>query len=395
MKQIGQRANVLYEEVIHQYPVTEEELKAMPWTEKYSKYLMFGKHISTVLRVTGTNPKDMAVYFVDRFAHIIGDRFWIANEKPRDVFYYKEGRLGDAKNFYMHLRPLKKVFKQFEFLPDIIPSKIFNRTTVKMILDGKITSQEALWKAYLKSAYHTKQIPWKLFRDYAADTFTERISIWDILSFTKNPAVSLQKWLEYNRKNSAYNENIQWYHDEEAQCVVSDLRDLLFLAAQLGEKVDFSWSPKRIKAEHQRQVLQMNKYEVDNKSDEHLYQLPSTADVTPLVSEKDIFKEGLTMEHCIYRVYYQRIKNKEYIAFSLHKDDPARKSTAGVIVESNGDLRIEQIRAYRNGQCEEEDFDIMEDYLKKYHDEITKVLNKPKSLKVTMWHERQPIVLPF
>ena len=124
------------------------------------------------------------------------------------------------------------------------------------------------------------------------------ISLFDIRDFTKNPEESIKIYLASGQKDIYSN--------------------LLTYAVQLGQVVDFSWSERRIREEHQKQISKCREKEISNKKNDPIYEtVLETKNIKLLNTEKDVFLEGETMSHCLYNCYFDRIKSKNYIAFHM------------------------------------------------------------------------------
>lgn len=368
---------IIYEKV-DPLGIPEEQIRNMSWIQRYK--LGNGYIISIVDRIVGESIKNFTVYTTQRQLHIVGDKWFIKTEKPIEMLTVKNGIIY-GKISQKLVDTLTYGFRKLEFLRDtpkgISPTIInmINKRTLRSILCGNITSQEALYKTYIKTTYHT-QIPWKLYREYLKCPY--HISIYNILCYTKNPQVSLKAWVDVSVTG-----NYQ---------TVDLLRDVLNCAAQLQQKVDLSWSEKRLAYEHQQQIYKLNALVVSSKDTTPMWEgIPETEEVHPLLSERDVFTEATAMQHCLYTNYYTQMLNNKYIAFSITpKNEDMARATLGinviqssnVIVQSDDNsftLGIDQIKLYRNGWPADEYYDIARKYLEEHHREIENALtNKIK-----------------
>lgn len=167
---------------------------------------------------------------------------------------------------------------------------------IKALYQKKIYSEETLLKKILSNSYHTKEINWKTFRNYLRlhDCF---ISLCDILAYTKNPEQSLQAYIKNYNKNKT-----------------RLLRDLLTSAIELNEKVDFTWSEKRLNKEHSKQITELNKREIENKDTGPLNDIiVCNKDWYQPNTELELFNVGLKFHNCVYNCYYQAVKEHKYI----------------------------------------------------------------------------------
>lgn len=167
------------------------------------------------------------------------------------------------------------------------------------ILRKKVYNRETLCKTVLSKIYHLKGFDWKLFYEYLKHD-NNYYSLFDLKEFTKDLNASLRTLIDLgDRYNPIY-------------------RDLLDCAVKLNEIVDFTWSKRRIREEHQRQINTLNKRIIDAKEQVPVFNIEcEEPNIRLLNTEKDVFIEGTSMHHCLYTNYWSRIKNKEYIAFHM------------------------------------------------------------------------------
>lgn len=216
-----------------------------------------------------------------------------------------------------------------EFGDDASP--FFKPAIVKAILTGAIYNEETLWKAVAKRCYHI-ECPWRLFRDlYTKLRLDYRVSIMDVKDFTKSFEKSARAIVD------ADGEMIQL------------MGDVLKLAVALNEKVDLSWSEKRLHAHHQEQVRRRSAIRLDESSDEVIYgdeEIVEADGIRMLRSERDVFVEASSMSHCLWTNYWSTIKERKMLAFHLHHG--GEDSTFSVYRGFNGKVMLDQIRQSHN-----------------------------------------------
>ena len=138
--------------------------------------------------------------------------------------------------------------------------------------------------------------------------------------------VGLQARKEKNERNDNFlglSPNLQ--KDISDQCKI------------LNVKIDVNWSKKRLDEEHILMTEKIMEYEVNSLSDIKLnyptkLDLPSCFKI--LSTEKEVFREGKIMHHCIYTNYWPRINNRKYLA--IHLDYQGTKVTIGVRKSNKG-----------------------------------------------------------
>lgn len=192
-------------------------------------------------------------------------------------------------------------FHWLDEIPNDIVNRFFTSSIIKSILIGTIYNQETFYKAVASRIYGIK-VSWRTIRDYFN---SRRISfnLIDLKYFTKDVEKSMKVIMNIEAGDMG---NLLW--------------DVLQSAIKLNEVVDFTWSEKRLKAEHIRQTRTLMQKQLETKEQTPIYDHTVFEGAKLLNTEKDIFIEGSIMHHCLYTCYYNRIKDHRYIAF--HMDSP-------------------------------------------------------------------------
>ena len=239
---------------------------------------------------------------------------------------------------------------------------------IKDVLCKKVYSQETLCKCVLTKGYKIKNFNWKLFRDYILTHNDYGIpyysfSIESLKAFTKDVKDSIRSILAYSKNLSK----------------LQLLKDLLDNAITLGECVDFTWSDKRIHQEHQRQIEILSGLELGVKAEVPIYNNiidESTPDykIHQLNTEKEIFKEGSTMHHCLYTNYYNKIKDKRMIAF--HMSFPQECTFTLYMDPHREEVFLDQAKLIRNGLPDVNTFNIIDCFMLKHHQELVEMFSQ-------------------
>ena len=180
---------------------------------------------------------------------------------------------------------------------------LFKSSILKAIITHKIFNEETFYKAIASRIFHIK-VGWRLLRDYIRiDTgYKPEFNLIDINAFTKSLEYSLKRIIDNKYNYSKLN----------------TLNDLLNCAVKLDEIVDFTWSDKRIQEEHLRQIRLLEKENISKKENKPIFDSVIEApNIKMLNTELDVYMEGLQMHHCLYTCYWQRIKNRSYVAFHM------------------------------------------------------------------------------
>lgn len=128
------------------------------------------------------------------------------------------------------------------------------------------------------------------------------------------------------------------------------LDDLIDQANTLEVKINANWSLKRILLEHSKLTKIIMDIEMENFEDEPLDYSKDFIPTLPkginlLDSKKKIYAEGETMKHCIYTNYWNPIKNKSFLVFSINYN--GERATLGCNVDQNG-IKYHSISSFRN-----------------------------------------------
>lgn len=132
----------------------------------------------------------------------------------------------------------------------------------------------------------------------------------------------------------AHNFKGKWCKGKELYLDLNIFRDTQRMAERLGETVNYKWSPRRVREEHDRMVNEINAQKYSPKPFPVFegMKLPCLEYkgyiATPLVSAKAIADEGTAMGHCVAG-YVDAVREGRYLVYSVTKDG-ARSSTIGM-----------------------------------------------------------------
>ena len=260
------------------------------------------------------NVNEDRIYYA-KFVDIVrrtGNRFYV-DSKVTDSIYISPTELR-VKCSPVEKRRFLELFgiSWFTELPDGIISRFFTGSILKSILIGTIYNQETFYKAVANRIFHVK-VSWRLLREFFQD-YRPYFSVTDLYYFTKNFEDSIKMIINLSNhvKDIPFDPNR-----------MNLLWDMLQCAVKLNEKIDFNWSDKRLKEEHDRQNKELTERNVTKKSTKPIFEFSEFAEplafkgVQLLNTERDIYLEGANMHHCLYNCYYNRIKEHDYIAFHM------------------------------------------------------------------------------
>lgn len=136
-----------------------------------------------------------------------------------------------------------------------------------------------------------------------------------------------------------------------------DFIDMINQAKALSKKINTKWSQKRIADVHRDWTRELMKFELEMMED-HVIDY-HTQPILPkgfelLHTKRRLFEEGTIMDHCIYTNYYDRVKERRYIALHV-TDENGEEATVGIRLSQgyrrDEDMQphVDQIKSKRNG----------------------------------------------
>lgn len=232
-------------------------------------------------------------------------------------------------------------------------------TIFKDILMGNVYNDETFYRSIARHCYRIKHVDWKAFKICLLNSQWWGINISDLQDFTVNFDNSLRIISKIVNKETLGNLQL--------------ISDMLRCSVKLDQKIDLNWSAKRMDQEHQKQIETLMEKDLASKDKTLIHENPiETKDVKCLNTEYDVFMEGKTMHHCIYTNYYNRIKDKQYVAY--HIDSP-EDCTLGIRFGANG-VVLDQIYQKYDRCVSEETRNFALDFIKKHAEELTQMFSE-------------------
>ena len=288
----------------------------------------------------------------------IGRTFFIKKIQIASVYITPKSvkiNFPDKKPFIEFLSLLN--IKLWKDIRECSEYNLLNKPSIlKDILTGHVYNDETLWKRYALHAFRLKNVSWKDFKI----CYNQHFNILDLIHFTKNIDNSLRvlaKECELHPFGK-----------------ITTIRDALNLAVKLDQVIDLNWSDKRLEQFHQEQIRIVNALAIASKPQTPIFdQLIGNEHITMLNNEREIYEEGLTMQHCIHSCYFNRIKKQEYIAFHMTFPEDC---TFGVKILDDQPF-LDQIYLKYNNPVQRETSRIAEKFIEKYNEQLLKLLKSP------------------
>lgn len=202
------------------------------------------------------------------------------------------------------------------------------------ILSGKLTNNIDVCKAYIK-VMRLNCSP-RLFFQVIDNAIYNKPHLLQMMSVAKDQDHFLQKCLDE-------------YRDRTADTISYIVGDLVKQAQILGKQVDFTWSPKRMRQEHDDWTKEIMEAEIKNMEDVTATSvLPYLEFKHPgvklLTTKKEIYAEGKEMSHCVYTNYWASVNAGNYLVYQV--DFYGERATLGVNLY-DGNITFNQ--CYRKG----------------------------------------------
>lgn len=249
--------------------------------------------------------------------------------------------------------------KNYEHIPR---SLFYGKLMLSLIWGKKITNPEDLIKNYSSRVLQLKNITWTRVRNFFNERryffFKENRNLILIDKWVENPNLFIDKILAFDKSDFTH---------------LDEYRDYLHQIAALQIQSNVAkWSINRMLNEHNKLSTVLMGVEIDNKdnkpifSDEYNSYLPKDIRCRFINTEKLCFFEGSSMNNCIYTNYWLLISTLRYYAISID-DKKYGRATLGISHRRslNGELifEVDQIRGIRNGPCNEELVQIMNQWV--------------------------------
>ena len=237
---------------------------------------------------------------------------------------YKNGKIwGNISLPEMLSILIRHHIEQFCFVsnPDFPSQHLFGYITlpehvIKSILDGKITSQEDVWKAIANKSYKNKH--------------------WKIVRFCKQHNIPVLL-LELGCKDWKAILDIK-------QEIPHVFTELLKKACVVGEKVSCKWSEKHMHEELERMNRTIKFLHVRSKDNTPVYHLSDiNIPFTIVNTEQEAFECGEMFHNCVYTNYWNEIKQYKYLV--VHD---GIYCIGYQIINGGEDLLLDQIRTDHN-----------------------------------------------
>jgi len=203
---------------------------------------------------------------------------------------------------------------------------------LEKLFKGKITNTRDLLKAYAKSVRinASKELLYQ-----AVKKGLDKLNFYKYGTIAENPDHFLESYINSKEKiRHFFNNNLT--------------SDLLEQFSILDRKINFRWSDKRMREEHDSATRILMQFEVGKLSEEKILypnlNIPQEFEI--LDNQKRTFMEGKLMSHCIYTNYWKQIESGKYIAFHVKYGN--EEATLGLNISDKGELKFSQVYKYKN-----------------------------------------------
>lgn len=239
-----------------------------------------------------------------------------------------------------------------------VPTNLKTSTTnssLEKVLKGKITNPRDLIKCIIKTNPRMRNlnISTELIWQWLNTGHSHRIqTLSDMMSVAKD-----------------CNHLLEYIIDPKNNYMHHELLDVVKQAQMLNRKIDFKWSPNRLRDVHgewTKEIMDMEQEYVEQLEYNYVNNLPHNGCLELITNSKELYVEGRLMSHCVYTNYSDSVSSKTYFVFKFRDRDT--RATLGVSKSWEGDkFNLHQMYAKFNktvDQC--------------HHDYIKEWLDKPE-----------------
>lgn len=237
------------------------------------------------------------------------------------------------------------------------------------MLTGKITNNIDLVKAYIK-VMRLNCSP-KLLCNVIETCDYSKPLLLSLLGVSKDQNHLLEKCMStYANPNS---------EDEKPSSYFT--MDFVKQAQILGRQIDFMWSVKRMREEHQKWTKEIMDVEVNDMQDVVVETLLPYLEFkrlgfTLLTTKKEIYAEGKSMNHCVYTNYWNNVQHGGYLVYQV--EYRGERATLGLYITDT--IMFNQCYGYANRPVSEECKLYVDDFVRSLNswaltNKLTKELN--------------------
>ena len=217
----------------------------------------------------------------------------------------------------------------------MLPSYIFTKPVIKAVLKGLCTNRNDAIRRYY-SSLGVKGVNYRILKALGHVT---NDGVGDRLCETHlRVATNIENLVRYKLNEDLYDSNM--------------VNDLVHLAQAIDKKVNFNWSPKRMKLEHDRLSTQVSeillKYQEHEEIDyEAIAPVPQSENLTVLQSNSELLQESVKMAHCVGTNPAYFTWMKMFSELIIHYERGEVEGTAQVKIDEN-DIRVTQFHGMGN-----------------------------------------------
>jgi len=239
---------------------------------------------------------------------------------------------------------------------------IFTKPVIKAVLRGLCTNRDDAVSRYYKSL-GVKGVNFRRFNQLKQLADFRRFEV--LLRVTTNI------------------DNLYKFADKPAGHNMQLVQDTAEMAMRLGKKVNFAWSPKRMKAEHDAMALEI--VAIKSKFQEHkvvdynsISEVPKHNIIEVLSSNTELLEESIKMGHCVGTSDYYFEQMQQLSGLIIRYKNGDTLGTAQVNIQGE-EFRVNQFYGRFNGDLPIEHENILMDTLK--GNEFTRFIKQLKEHK--------------
>jgi len=271
------------------------------------------------------------------------------------LYYYKDRNKIWAKNqklVIQHVLGNKKLMKVTGMeWAEGVPDYVFTKPVLKAIFKKKCTNRDDAIRRYfsalgIKGMNYSKLM---LFQESYSDRMYEG----------------------HFRASTNLDNLVRWKQGNPTQHEKQIVTDLVQMSLQLGRKVNFNWSPRRMEEEHDKLVkeivqIKLKYQEYREVEYDKFTNVPVSDAITVLKSNADLLQESCELSHCVgtSQSYFSNMTRLNNIIVRFKNGDSRGTADIQIVDYQENFGRIMQFRGRYNGSMSQDDYKLLEDTLK-------------------------------
>ncbi len=321
--------------VLHTTLVQARQAMALP--PEQQRLMYFTKKLETKGKEVRLDNNEKGIYYSEKdYTVMFNNRLFLKPHTAKGLSYDKETKklkvwMGTFLNNLTHFKEAMKELG-FEWVEQEHFDQWLTKGLLEKVFQGKITNPSQAAGYLVKRGGYQKGTSPELLRKFIKERQSYKQKLFSVSKVAKNLNHYIERSLPEYIKEFAKN-NTEFGASPFGQEHI--LEDTIRQALALNEKIDFTWSPNRIKQVHEEWTKRLMEKELQFMEDDIVDYpcfpaLPEGYSV--LDTQKKVFEEGTRMSHCVYTNYWDRVKEGKYVVIHYSYRYNSNPVTIGIAI---------------------------------------------------------------